>query len=49
LEVEMKGNEATCHVKPTLTLARGSEAKQEFRRKIILKAPRCPQLGIDEA
>jgi hypothetical protein len=24
---------ATCHVKPTLTLARGSEVKQEFRRK----------------
>ena len=24
---------ATCHIKPTLTLARGSEVKQEFRRK----------------
>jgi hypothetical protein len=37
---------ATCHVKPMLTLARGLEAKQESRRKKILKAPLSPQLRI---
>jgi hypothetical protein len=35
---------ATCHVKPMLTLARGLEARQESRRKKILKAPLSPQL-----
>ena len=37
---------ATCHVKPMLTLAGGLEAKQESRRKKILKAPLSPQLRI---
>ena len=37
---------ATCHFKPMLTLARGLEAKQESRRKKILKAPLSPQLRI---
>jgi hypothetical protein len=37
---------ATCHVKPTLTLARGSEVKQEFRRKGNSAEDRDPVLSV---
>ena len=42
--VEMRSPRAlaTCHVKPMLTLVRGLEAKQESRRKKILKGPISP-------
>jgi hypothetical protein len=33
---------ATFHIKPMLTVAFGSEAKHEFRRKKILKALLSP-------
>ena len=36
---------ATCHVKPTLTLVRGLETKQEFPPQKNLKTPSRFELG----